>query len=393
LPDAAAFLVVALSGRALAVAAKRAGNRVAAIDLFGDMDVRAAADDFAIADGDLDSGFDADALVATAERLAPASSSRPFGFVYGTGLEAQPQLIERLCRGRKLYGNPPEPVRRLKNPDDFFSSLERLGIAHPEVRLSPPADPRGWLSKKIGGSGGAHVQPAVRHRGNNEIYFQRVVVGQPVGVSFFADGHRAVVTGFNEQWTDAAGPQQPYRFAGGLQPAEVSDRLRRDAAGLLDAIVREFGLVGLNSLDVIDDGSNYWVLEVNPRPGANLDVYDSSGTARLFAWHIAACKGRLPEGPLALVPASAMSILYAARRCRVPPDTDWPEWVADRPAPGARIAEGAPVCTVLAEGDAAPAVRRMIAQRRSAVSAMLEDDLPAGPRGNTEQALAEAEHV
>jgi predicted ATP-grasp superfamily ATP-dependent carboligase len=89
-----------------------------------------------------------------------------------------------------------------------------------------------------------------------------------------------------------------------------------------------------------------------------------------------------------------MSILYAARRCWVPPDTDWPEWVADRPAPGARIAEGAPVCTVLAAGDSAPAVRRMMAQRRLTVSAMLDDDdLTAGLPGNTEQALAETGHV
>ncbi len=394
MPDAAAVLVVALSGRALAVAAKRAGYRVAAIDLFGDMDMRAAADDFAIAEGNLDSGFDADALVATADKLAPASSARPFGFVYGTGLEAQPELIERLSRGRKLYGNPPETVRRLKNPGDFFASLDHLGMPHPEVRLSAPADARGWLSKRIGGSGGAHVQPAARRRDGNKIYFQRLVAGQPVGISFLADGCRAVLIGFNEQWADPGEPQQPYRFAGGLLPAAVSDRLRRDAAGMLDALVREFGLVGLNSLDVIDDGANYWILEVNPRPGANLDVYDSSGTALLFPWHTAACEGRLPDGPLALASASAMSILYAVRRCRVPPDTDWPEWVADRPAPGARIAEGAPVCTVLAAGAAAPAVRRMMAQRRSMVSALLEgDELQAGLPGNIEQALAEAGHV
>jgi predicted ATP-grasp superfamily ATP-dependent carboligase len=392
LPDPAAFLVVALSGRALAVAAKRAGYRVAAIDLFGDMDMRSAADDFAIAEGDLDSGFDADALVAIAARLAPGSSARPFGFVYGTGLEAQPALVEQLCRGRKLYGNTPETVRRLKNPNDFFASLDRLGIGHPEVRTSAPADARGWLSKKIGGSGGTHVRPAAG-ASDCSSYWQRIVTGRPAGISFLADGRRAAVIGFNEQWTDPE-PQLPYRFAGGLQPAQVSDRLRRDAAELLDAIVNEFGLVGLNSLDVIDDGADYWILEVNPRPGANLDVYDSSGTARLFDWHIAACDGHLPDGTLALAPASAMSILYAARRCRVPPDTDWPEWVADRPAPGARIAEGAPVCTVVAAGAAAPAVRRMIEQRRSAVSAMLEgDNLSAGLPSKTEQALAEAGHV
>ncbi len=355
------------------------------------MDMQAAADEFAIAEGDLDSGFDADALVATAEKLAPASSSAPFGFVYGTGLEAQPELIERLSQGRKLYGNPLETVRRLKNPDDFFASLDRLGVGHPQIRSSPPVDAHGWLSKRIGGSGGTHVRPAAGARDNS--YWQRLVAGQPVGISFLADGRRAVVIGFNEQWIDSGEPLQPYRFAGGLQPAAVSERLRRDAAGLLDAIVREFGLVGLNSLDVIDDGTNYWILEVNPRPGANLDVYDSSGSARLFARHIDACEGRLPERPLALAPASAMSILYAAREYRIPPDTDWPEWVADRPAPGTRIAEGAPVCTVLAEGDAAPAVRRMMAQRRSALSAKLADDLPAGLRSKTERALAEAGHV
>ena len=375
------------------MAAKRDGYSVAAIDLFGDMDLRAAADDFAIADGNLESGFDADALVATAEKLAPASTSTPLGFVYGTGLEAQPELIERLTRGRKLYGNPPQTVRRLKNPGDFFASLDRLGGGHPEVRLSLPADGRGWLSKKIGGCGGTHIRPAAGTRDRSS-YWQRFVAGRPVGISFLADGRRAAVVGFNEQWCDSSEPLLAYRFAGGLQPAAVSDRLRRDAAGLLDAIVHEFGLVGLNSLDVIDDGSNYWILEVNPRPGANLDVYDNSGKTRLFAWHIAACEGRLPEGQLASAPASAMSILYAARRCRVPPDTDWPEWVADRPAPGARIAEGAPVCTVLSAGAAAPAVRRMMSQRRSAVLAMLEDDdRPAGLRGDTEQALADAGHV
>ncbi len=394
MPDAAALLVVALSGRALAVAAKRAGYRVAAIDLFGDMDMRAAADSFAIAEGNLAAGFDADALVAAAEKLAPASSSAPFGFVYGTGLEAQPEAIERLSCGRKLFGNPPETVRRLKDPGDFFAGLDRLGVAHPEVRVTPPADARGWLSKKIGGSGGTHIRPATGAQGGSGGYWQRFVAGQPVGISFLADGRRAVVIGFNEQWTDSSVSLQPYRFAGGLQPAVVSDRLRRDAAGLLDAVVREFGLVGLNSLDVIDDGSNYWILEVKPRPGANLDVYDSSGTAQMFAWHIATCEGRLPDGAVALAPASAMSILYAVRPCRVPPDTDWPEWVADRPAPGARIAEGAPVCTVLATDVAEPSVRRAIAQRRAAVSAVLEnDDLPAGLPGKTERALAEAGHV
>jgi predicted ATP-grasp superfamily ATP-dependent carboligase len=227
-----------------------------------------------------------------------------------------------------------------------------------------------------------------------ECYFQRIVAGQPVGISFLADGRRACVIGCNEQWTDSSDPLQPYRFAGGLQPAVVSGRLRMDAVAVLDAIVGEFGLVGLNSLDVIDDGANYWVLEVNPRPGANLDIYDCFGTVQLLVSHIASCEGQLPDQPLPLAGASAMSILYAPFQCRAAPETDWPEWVADRPAPGASIAEGAPVCTVLAAGGSAPAVRRLLAERMSAASAMLEKDaLPDRPAGKPQQVFAEAGHV
>ena len=44
-------------------------------------------------------------------------------------------------------------------PATFFALLDQLGVAHPETQLDPPRDPDGWLSKRIGGSGGAHVLP------------------------------------------------------------------------------------------------------------------------------------------------------------------------------------------------------------------------------------------
>jgi hypothetical protein len=394
LPERPSLLVVGLSGRALAVAAKRAGYRVAAIDQFGDMDLRAAADDLAVVEGAPDTGFDRASLLAAADKLAPAESAPSVGLVYGTGLEAQPELIERLAEGRRLYGNRPDTVRRIKDPREFFAALDRLGIAHPEVNFVPPVDGRGWLSKKIGGSGGAHVVAASAASDARGRYFQRLAAGRPVGISFLADGRRAFLVGVNEQWCNTDDPQLRYRFSGGLRPAAVSARLRQDVAELLDALTAEFGLIGLNSLDVVDNGQDYNVLEVNPRPGANLDLYDSSGTAALLAWHLAACEGRLPDKPLTLPPVSAMSILYAASACRVPADTDWPEWVADRPEPGVGIAEGAPVCTVLASGATESFVRQTIAGRESALWARLEVmNSPAAVRNGSIRALAESGHV
>lgn len=58
-----------------------------------------------------------------------------------------------------------------------------------------------------------------------------------------------------------------------------------------------------------------------------------------------------------------MAVVYANRPSRVSVGLDWPEWVADRPAAGACIAEGAPVCTVLASGETVVDVRRLVAAR------------------------------
>jgi predicted ATP-grasp superfamily ATP-dependent carboligase len=386
LPRPSAFLVVALSGRAIALAARRAGVRVLAADLFGDTDLRAAASDSAVVPGDLERGFDGAALLAAAGRLAPPAAPARFGFVYGAGLENRVDLLEGLAAGRALYGNEPAAVARVKDPAQFFAVLDRLGAPHPEIAFAPPADAAHWLAKGAAGSGGAHVRPAeaapaaaIAGGNGGDLYYQRRVAGRPIGISFLADGRSALIAGFNEQWTAPSRAEQPFRFGGAVQPAAICEALRRDAGGLLDALVAEFGLVGLNSLDVMDDGARYSVLEINPRPGANLDIYDRADPAGLFARHLDACEGRLPADWRPPSMATAMAVVYARRAARAPQDPRWPDWVVDRPAPGASIEAGAPVCTVLTEAPTAAAARRLAAERTARLLSMLAADGPRLP--------------
>jgi hypothetical protein len=224
--------------------------------------------------------------------------------------------------------------------------------------------------KRIGGSGGGHVAPA-RSSGTigSGCYFQRKVGGRSVGASFLADGRRALLLGFSEQWS----APNSYRFGGLLQPAAIGARVAAAVPAALDALTRELGLVGLNSLDLIVEGDRFHVLEINPRPGANLDIFDGADPAGLFGLHIAACEGRLPERWTPPAQATAMSVLYAERPLRVPPRLAWPEWVADRPAPGARIEGGAPICTVLAAAPSRAAVRAAIAARTADVFSRLPE--------------------
>jgi len=364
------YLLVALSARALAVAARRAGRRAVVADLFGDTDTRASAEASLVVEGDFDDGFDAGALLAAVERLAPAASPPRFGLVYGSGLESHTHLLAQLADGRRLFGNAAATVARTKNPQEFFALLDRLGLPYPAIAYSPPADPAGWLMKRVGGSGGGHVAPAgVGAAPNGGCYFQRRMAGLPVGASFLANGRSALLLGFSEQWSSP----ESFRFGGLLQPAAIGARVAAAIPAALDGLTRELGLVGLNSLDLIVDGDAFHILEVNPRPGANLDVFDGADPAGLFGLHVAACEGRLPERWTPPAQATAMSVLYAERPLRVPRPVSWPTWVADRPAPGARIEAGAPICTVLAAAPSRAAVREAVAARTAQVFSRLLD--------------------
>ena len=110
-------------------------------------------------------------------------------------------------------------------------------------------------------------------------------------------------------------------------------------------------MLGLFSFDFIITADEAFLVEVNPRPGASLDVLDDAhGT--LFAAHVAACRG---EDFIDLLSQSwrpsprAIAYVYADRGPLTVAGTEWPEWVSDRPAAGAEIETGGPVATVHAE--------------------------------------------
>jgi predicted ATP-grasp superfamily ATP-dependent carboligase len=175
-----------------------------------------------------------------------------------------------------------------------------------------------------------------------------------VSVSFLADGQKAAVVGFAEQMTTPA-LGAPYRFGGLAQPAKLGPRARQDFSQWVAALAPALGLVGLNSLDAMADGDDLAVLEINPRPGANLDVFDGAVAGHLFAHHVAACGGQLPALSTRNAAARALAVLYADLPL-VAPDIDaWPDWIADRPMAGTVIPHGAPVCTVMADAPTADA--------------------------------------
>jgi predicted ATP-grasp superfamily ATP-dependent carboligase len=68
-------------------------------------------------------------------------------------------------------------------------------------------------------------------------------------------------------------------------------------------------------------------------------------------------------------------------------DIGGPEGVADRPAPGAGIAAGAPVCTVLARAPAAGQVRALADRRADMVLSWLQTPAPGSRPAPADAAL------
>jgi uncharacterized protein len=135
-------------------------------------------------------------------------------------------------------------------------------------------------------------------------------------------------------------------------------------------------LRGLNSLDLLIEKGRVVVLEVNPRPGATLDIFDGNGGLALWRLHCRAIEGRIaaPSQRKAAEVKSvrAASIVYAPRRLRIPDAFEWPRWASDRGRDGAIVNRNDPVCTVRASAATTSAARGIVADRARKLSAALD---------------------
>jgi predicted ATP-grasp superfamily ATP-dependent carboligase len=352
----------------LAAAARWAGFRPLVADFFDDLDTRALSQ-ANLGAVDMERGFEVPSLI---DRLrALAAERNPIGVVYGGGFEDRPEILAEIARYFPLYGNRAEAVARTKDPRIISALCRDLKIPHPEIRFDPPPQPGEWLIKRQGGGGGLHVEPALSRQAGAFEYYQRRVQGEPVSVLLLADGRRSQILGTSTQWA-AANVGRPFRFGGAVQPAELLPALGAAICEAASKLAEAFSLVGLNSVDFLVAPDAFHLLEVNPRPGATLDIF---AHPRLFAAHVESCRGHLPSQRFTFTTARATAIVYAPCDLAFMPELDWPTWCMDRQKPGTRLRVGDPVCTVSAEAAQPAAARTKVGER---LVALAEDLLVYG---------------
>lgn len=371
----AAILIIALSARPFAQAAKQAGYSVTVIDGFADMQTLECAD--AVINVPFDAfGLNAQALLEAISSL----DSRAFaGCVYGSGFDAQPMLLEAISERIPLIGNLPETVSAVKSMA-FFDALQSLAIPHPHTfKIWPGHIPGRYLKKSVIGCGGTHITiSTVRDKLAANEYYQQHIEGQAISLLFLAHNHTIEVIGFNEQWVSAS-PEQPFRYGGAVSNIDLPDEVQQQLTQAAQALTVKFNLAGLNSLDAMVKDRVVYVLEINPRLSATFDLYD----AGLLNRHLLAAdlKHQLKSKPESqsrphLIGTSqvavdtkiskAHAIVYASKDLPLPSSYTWPKWATDIPTfqyATMLIESGEPICTVLASAQDAESAKQLVMAR------------------------------
>jgi predicted ATP-grasp superfamily ATP-dependent carboligase len=365
-----AIIVVAYSARALASSANRAGFAPLAIDVFGDDDTREMTLASVKLDGGLSDGLAPDNVVVAVETLIRAND--PIGLVYGSGFEHQPETLAAIAGETRVFGNDAETLKRATDPLALARLCEANGVRHPQIQFAPPDEPELWLMKRQGGAGGAHVAAAARSSGTSpDGYYQLRMTGTSISALFLASGRKAEIIGLSLQWT-APTPASPFRYGGAAGPVDIGPVQSEEIARIVAVVASELDLVGLNSADFLVSRDAVWLIEINPRPGATLDVFESNDET-LFARHVAACEGRLVPTPPSLA-FKAAEIVYATHDIVLREGRNWPDWVVDRPTPGTRIAAGDPLCTALAAGATVDLARACAGERGREIIALVQEE-------------------
>lgn len=373
------LVVAGVTTRPIAVSAARSGWTVTAVDAFGDLDLRACAD--VLISRGRGGGFDPMAAALAARRVSATYTA------YTSNFENYPDAVAALGRGRRLLGNTPATLRRVRDPLGLMQSLRRLGWETPSTRANSPRTPldreRRWLLKPRR-SGGGHGTtawhpgaPVARHQ-----YLQERIAGIPGSVVFLADGRRAHVLGISRQLVGRAefGARR-FRYCGSLMGPALfpgHEALRRRAGVLAAAVARTFGLVGLNGLDFIARAGVPWPIEVNPRFSASMELLERGAKLSLFMLHANACAGRLPGRITpSLDRVHGKAIVFARRDVTPSVTSRWLEdsAMADIPRAGERVAGGRPICTVFATGRDPESCVRGLAAKADSVYRAVE---PAG---------------
>jgi predicted ATP-grasp superfamily ATP-dependent carboligase len=383
------LLILGASARAAAASAVRAGLEPIGIDLFADTDLAAIAPSVRIP---------ADSYPLGLEALAADWPTSPW--IYTGAVENHPALVDRIAEARPLWGVAGPALRAARDPIGLAGLLRVAGLPGLEVRLEPPddSDRRPWLVKPIASAGGRGVRPYNGQAGRpGAFYYQRWISGRTLAAVAVAEGPGTRLLGITGHWIDEGAGPADFVYRGSIGPWPVAANVQERVEVLCRTLAQGLGLTGLFGVDFIENHGVPWLLEVNPRYTASMEVLELALGRSMLDEHRRACdpdawtRAVITGSREARPAVVGKRLIIADGPCcfpEIPPRRPTADpfalpRIADVPAAGTRFEAGQPVLTLIESGPSIAACRACLERRRRRWEARLSGSgysaLSSGP--------------
>jgi len=313
------LLVAGIHARPAVASAKRAGHKVSAVDYFGDVDLRLLADSHRsmVEQGPHSSNGRIEENYREEEMLDMARE-----------VEADSVLLTSTMEfdSKKVMGNSPKTIKKLKNKIYQLEKIDSLGIKFPGTETVNSREEAidvletfGFpaILKPASGAGGRGVimvgsaseVPSLEE----EYLVQEFIPGTPFSVSTLSTGEDARAFSTSQQIVGSdlvnAGD---FIYSGAVVPYQAPP----GAEDWAERITLELGFKGWNGVDFVESNGEIYFIEANPRFQGTLDAVERACSTNVVEAHLRACQGELVEEPRPRRHAVRMT-LFAKYRSRV----------------------------------------------------------------------------
>jgi uncharacterized protein len=382
------FIAVGISTRALLETTGEARPACTSIDFFADRDTRHG----------IQKALRIGEFMEAARHIERASDANgQVGVLWAGGIENNFELVytvEQNPLARNL-GCSSESIRKARDPHAVATALEQAGIPVLEVGSCVPlATNSKWIAKPLQSGGGMYARLMTDPSESldpAQQYLQRFAEGFVYGATFIGTGKSANLIGCCRQ-LPSTHPTAPFRYEGSIGPLSISETLARQVRNIGECVAKQFGLRGWFGIDFVFESEQVWLLEINPRFTASMELVNGRSCRSLFQLHLAAFDPALTDGSpepadmeirFERKPIAAKQILFNDTNQNLAINADKSDalWdlnqnlestVCDVPDPDWVAVPGSPICTIRTEGDSESQVLDQLAQTKKAVASILK---------------------
>lgn len=232
----------------------RHGRTPAAIDAFNDWDAAGFAHLLGI-DGQCTGGREC------LERWSLAEGP----IIFCSPIECFPEaLLNAVAAGRKVFNAPHRAIVACRDLT-FLRGVCGDGILLPDtIETSGPAR-AGWIIKNPRSAGGTGIRPDDGAPRGSE-YRQEFITGEAIGAVFYSGGGKTVLAGVT------AAANHGFLYGGGVYPAPLTEEGHTAMERFGSRAARDAGLTGWWGADFIASGAGFFLLEINPRFTAGMEL-------------------------------------------------------------------------------------------------------------------------